>query len=83
MSHSLVAAGNTYNPCLLVLFERGYDLSAEEDGDRMLWNATKGEASFTGYSPPELLGIVTLWEAYGPDWNRQEPNLISEIPRIE
>jgi hypothetical protein len=78
-SHSLVAAGNTYNPSLLVLKEKGYDLEREEEGDTVLWRAIKGDCSFTGYSPPELLGIVSLWEAFGETWNRQLPDLLTEL----
>lgn len=76
---SLVAAGNTYNPCLLLLRDKGYHLWAEESDDRMLWNASKNEHQFMAYSPPELLGIVVLWESFGEGWNQQHPNLIGEV----
>lgn len=75
----IVAAGNTYNPCLLILRSMGYKLWAEESNERLLWNADKDGHSFTGYSPPELLGIVVLWESYGSNWNQQRPDLIGEI----
>jgi len=75
----LIAAGNTYNPCLLLLRDKGYQLSAEESGERLLWNASRDNHSFTAYSPPELLGIVVLWENFGDHWNRQDPNLIGEL----
>jgi len=78
-STNLVAAGNTYNPCLLLLRDKGYQLSAEESGERLLWNARKGDHAFMAYSPPELLGIVVLWESFGEDWNKQYPNLIGEL----
>src|SRR5215469_8364167 len=61
----IVAAGNTYNPCLLVLRQKGYLLSAEEGGELTLWEAKKDGLSFAGLSPPELLGIVALWERFG------------------
>jgi hypothetical protein len=76
---SLVAAGNTYNPCLLILRDRGYRLWAEESGERLLWNASKDGHCFAGYSPPELLGIVVLWECFGDEWNRQRPDLLGEV----
>ena len=76
---SLVAAGNTYNPCLLLLQGKGYQLRAEESGERVLWMASKEGHSFLAYSPPELLGIVVLWENLGSGWNQQHPNLIGEI----
>jgi carbohydrate-binding DOMON domain-containing protein len=77
----LIAAGNTYNPCLLLLRSKGYHVWAEGSGDRILWNASNDSCSCAAYSPPELLGIVSLFEGYGPDWNRQTPNLLSELMR--
>lgn len=56
----IAPAGNTYNPSLLVLQNKGYRLWAENDEDRMLWNAEKDDAVYTGYSPPELLGLVAV-----------------------
>ncbi len=77
----LIAAGNTYNPTLLVLREKGYRLQATTmtDGAETLWTAYRGEDSFSAYSPPELLGIVVLWETFGPNWNQQKPNLLDEL----
>ncbi len=77
----LVAWGNTYNPSLLVLRQKGYQLRAEtaSDGKNVLWTALKDEDSFSAHSPPELLGIVVLWETFGADWNQQAPNLLAEL----
>jgi hypothetical protein len=74
---SLVSAGNTSNPCLLVLRSKGYELQFEqaEDG-QSLFLARKDGCEFLGYSPVELLGLVTLWENLGVDWNQQEPDLL-------
>ncbi|HEY2156726.1 MAG TPA: hypothetical protein VGH33_13930 [Isosphaeraceae bacterium] len=76
---SLVAAGNTYNPCLLVLREKGYDLWAEEGLQSMIWSAAKDGHEFAAYSPPELLGIVVLWEHLGADWNRKGSDVLGEL----
>jgi hypothetical protein len=43
---SLVAAGNTYNPSLIVLRSKGYDLAGEEGEKSMLWFARKGTHCF-------------------------------------
>lgn len=81
---SLVAAGNTYNPSLLVLQKKGYELWLEQGEDQNLWCARKGEQSFLAYTGPELLGLVVLWEELGPNWNRQEPDVLGELlDRIE
>jgi hypothetical protein len=75
----LVASGNTYNPSLIVLREKGYDLWLEKGENGSLWCARKGTQSFLAYTGAELLGLVTLWEHFGKDWNRQEPDIYSEL----
>jgi hypothetical protein len=79
MSNKIVAAGNTYNPCLLILKEKGYSLWAENAKDQVIWNARNDDREFSGYSPPELLGIVVLWETLREGWNQQSPNVLGEI----
>lgn len=76
---TIIAAGNTYNSCLLILRSKGYELHAEESDERLTWMASKDGNSFLAYSPPELLGIVTLGESLGNDWNQQQPNLLGEV----
>jgi hypothetical protein len=78
---TLVASGNTYNPSLLALREKGYDVWLESSGDddRSLWCARKDDHSFLAYSGPELLGLVALHEHFGDDWNRQEPDLYGQL----
>ncbi|MDG3002304.1 hypothetical protein [Paludisphaera mucosa] len=78
---SLVAAGNTFNPSLIALRAKGYSLRIEvvDDGGSNLWCASKDGRRFAGYSPPELLGLVALWEHLGDDWNRQTPDILSEL----
>ena len=76
---SLVASGNTYNPSLVVLRQKGYDLWLENGEDGNLWYARKGPQSFLAYSGPELLGLVVLWECLGDGWNQQEPDIFGEL----
>ncbi|ADG66885.1 hypothetical protein Plim_1045 [Planctopirus limnophila DSM 3776] len=79
---NITAAGNTYNPCLIVLKDKGYELYADcSENDTTVWYAKKPGLRLSGFSPPELLGIVILAETFGDDWNQQEPNVIREIPR--
>lgn len=76
----LVASGNTYNPCLIVLRQKGYNLWLEDsENGGSLWCAKKGDQSFMAYNGPELLGLVTLWEQLGDDWNQQLPNVYDEL----
>ncbi len=76
---SLVASGNTYNPSLIVLRDKGYDLWLERGADGTLWCARKGDQNFLAYSGPELLGLVVLWEHLGENWNQQTPEVYSEL----
>ena len=75
----LVASGNTYNPSLLVLRQKGYHLWLEKGENGTLWCASKDDHSFLAYNGPELLGLVALWEQFGTDWNKQTPDLFSEL----
>jgi hypothetical protein len=76
---SLVASGNTYNPSLLVLRTKGYELWLEKGENGSRWCAKKGDHSFLAYTGPELLGLVTLWENLGEEWNQQRPDVYSEL----
>lgn len=75
----ITAAGNTGNPCLLILRSEGYHLWLEPRVQGSLWCASKDGVSFSADSGPELLGIVMLWQRFGPDWNQQKPNIYSEL----
>ena len=78
-ANSLVASGNTYNPSLIVLRDKGYDLWLEEGQNGSLWCAKKGDQTFLAYSGPELLGLAVLWETLGPNWNQQQPDVYNEL----
>lgn len=75
----IVASGNTYNPSLIVLRQKGYDVWLEKGDNGSLWCAKKGDQGFLGYTGPELLGLVTLWEHLGKDWNQQQPDIYNEL----
>jgi hypothetical protein len=79
LQSSVVASGNTYNPSLIVLRNKGYDLWLEKGENGSLWCARKGARRFLAYSGPELLGLVTLWESLGENWNQQDPDLLGEL----
>jgi hypothetical protein len=75
---SIVAAGNTFNPCLIILSEKGYRVTYTDGARQVLWHATNDTLTCSACSPPELLGIVAMREFFGADWNRQDPDLISK-----
>lgn len=78
-TEGIVASGNTYNPCLLVLRDKGYDVWLEAGDNGSLWNAKKQGQHFLAYSGPELLGLTSLWEHFGGNWNRQVPDVYTEL----
>jgi hypothetical protein len=80
----LSSASSTTNPCLLILRDKGYKLQVTSERqpkgeDLYIYVAEKDGRRFAGNSSPELLGLVNLWEIYGENWNRQEPDLMDEI----
>lgn len=62
----LVASGNTYNPSLIVLRQKGYELWLEEGENGSLWLAKKGGQSFLAYSGPNC----SAWWSSGNTWAR-------------
>lgn len=72
-SFSLRIAGNTQNPALTILKDKGYQLWVEEhSGGRLSWNADQKGRLFSATGPVELLGLVTLWEVRGDDWHAKD-----------
>ena len=87
---TLIDRGNaTNNPCLLLLRSKGYDVRVNcyrykrDNSVECLYFASKEGVSFSGLSGAEVLGLATLWEAFGEDWNRQEPDVIDEVISTE
>jgi hypothetical protein len=76
---TLVASGNTNNPSLIVLRQKGVEIWLEKSDDATLWCAKKGDQNFMAYTGPELLGLVVLWEHLGKNWNQQEPDIYGEL----
>ncbi len=66
-------AGNTANPTLYALKQKGYavTLSYWRDGNgdfSSSYTAMKEGRRFIAESPEELLGLVAMWEVRGDDW---------------
>jgi hypothetical protein len=84
----IVSGIPTANPSLLVLQKKGYHLEVRcyRKGDKItscVYFATSDHLKCCADSAPELLGLVTLWETYGENWNQQEPDLLGEVSREE
>ena len=80
-------AGNTQNPALNTLREKGYKLwiepddPNEEESEFIDWNAEKNGRYFSATDPVELLGLVAMWEFRGDDWQHktEEPDIAGEL----
>ncbi|MEP3890404.1 MAG: hypothetical protein ABJN69_08040 [Hellea sp.] len=84
---SIRIAGNTQNPALNTLREKGYrvwiepdDLN-EEEPEFLDWNAEKEGRYFSATDPVELLGLVAMQECRGDDWQQKtdEPDIVCEV----
>ncbi len=82
----LRSAGDTDNPCLLVLRSKGYELTLsftkDRQGDyRQEIDAEKDGRLFSATTPAELLGLVAMWETRGDDWKPKphEPVVFDEL----
>jgi len=81
---SLGFTHGTHDPCLIVLRDKGYALRVtggrQTDGEPHCVYVAEAEGRrFAATSGPELLGLVTLWEHFGEDWNRQTPDIMDEV----
>ena len=70
----ITAAGNTEAPAYFVLIAKGYDVSYG-GSHRDLWFARKDGDSLSADSPLMLLGLITIAESRGSNW--QQPMLRS------
>lgn len=71
----IAEAGNTENPCFLVIESKGYALSVRhysEDPDDIDFIAEKNGNKFIAESGPSLLGLIAMWENRGDDWQTRE-----------
>ncbi len=73
MMMRLGSAGNTQGPALYILEQiKQYTVLFEcyEDSDWTQWVAVKNDNQFFAESPEALLGLVTIYELVGEDWNQ-------------
>jgi hypothetical protein len=86
---SIASGVSTDNPCMLLIRSKGYKAwircyrKKRDNSVRCLYFAASDGVSLSAWSGPELLGLVALWEAYGRDWCRQEPDAMTDISEEE
>ena len=71
------------NVAIITLGERGYRVwwEASERLSADDWWAEKEGREFVAKSPLGLLGLVTLWESRGDEWQKRpgEPDLVGRL----
>ena len=67
----LASAANVDTPAYLTLLSKGYALKLQGS----LWIAEKGEDSFIGDNPIELLGLISLAEVRGENWRASDEEI--------
>jgi hypothetical protein len=79
-------AANTYDSALMTIKAKGFKIFLYPDErESYLGNfyAIKGQRVFSGSDPLRLLGIISLWETLGDNWQTQNKivyeNLYDEI----
>lgn len=79
----LAEAMNTYNPALLEIKRRGYEISLELTDDGLTistWKAMKNNIEVFGFNPLSLLGLIVIADQYGENWRQVDTgNLYDEI----
>ncbi|MAG93313.1 MAG: hypothetical protein CMJ48_06135 [Planctomycetaceae bacterium] len=78
---SITSAGNTYNPALVILDEKGYSLRVELGHDYTIWCAEKDGHHFSGSNPLELLAVASIFERFGDSWQDaiRNPDLLEAV----
>ena len=87
-------AMNTFNPALLLLQEKGYEVellihypteeelceTKDDSGEVVGWRAKSGKCIISAQNPVSLLGLVMVWEKWGDEWKTAPmPDLYMQI----
>ena len=79
----LAEAMNTYNPALLIIKNKGFDIKIrlnENQDEIERWVAQKQNLEIFGFNPLSLLGLINIAEQYGENWRQIDTgNLYDEI----
>lgn len=68
---------NLYNKALTIIKRKGFDIflwpNEIESISFGTFYAKKGNRNFDAEDPLRLLGMITIWEIQGDEWNRNPP----------
>lgn len=69
-------AMNTYNRALTIIRQKGYGIYLYPDEHLGDYWAIKDQRDFIASDPLRLLGLISLWEHYGDNWQATRPEKI-------
>ena len=75
----LAAAGNLVIPAYLCIPAKGYSVRNANG----LMTAERGSDHFVAHSPIELLGVITLAEMRGENWQATDDEIDDYLSRFE
>ncbi len=70
---NITSAGNTEVPIIITLEQKGYDVTAAENGE--WWTASKSGVTYRGESPSELLALIGMHEFRGDKWKATDEEI--------
>lgn len=82
----LAHAANVLVPAHLALLQKGFLLryrEAELPGAEELWYATKDDLVFSDEDPILLLGLITLYETRGENWQASDEEIDEYLCRYQ
>src|SRR5262245_54935130 len=71
---TIADAGNVLVPAYLVIIQKGYSVAHEKLGyeEEELWIAENPSNRFVAEDPLHLLGLITLYETRGEEWEASD-----------
>ncbi len=80
----IAAAGNTEIPAYLALRAKGYSVRWERRKEQTeFWYAEKDGREFVAEGPIELLGIVSMFEVRGNNWEATDKEIETFMKQYE
>lgn len=67
----IASAGNSDTACLQALFDKGYRVICDDEYTAIKLNSDGTENTFSGDTAMEVLGLVTIGEMWGENWQKK------------
>lgn len=71
----MISTGNTKVPSYLTILDKGYNVSLKLEDSKTVWTAENGQMTFVSNDLDSLLGIITMGEVRGKDWEASKSDI--------